>query len=164
MAVSSPLPDETETPQPTSVLFICNHNIIRSPMAEALTRSRFGNRIYCASAGVRMGEQDAFVGAVMEEMGIDIKKREPVAFDNLDDTWFDLIVTLSPTAHHLALEMEHVEANEVEYWPSADPTVVQGSREQRLDAYRDVRDRLLERIIDRFSSSSNLTEYGAVNG
>ena len=155
MAAPSPLPGETATPQPTSVLFLCNHNIIRSPMAEALTRSRFGNRIFCASAGVRTGEQDAFVAAVMEEMGIDIKGREPIAFDNLDDTWFDLIVTLSPTAHHLALEMEHVEANEVEYWPSADPTVVQGSRDQMLDAYRDVRDRLLERILERFSPPSN---------
>ena len=160
MAAASPLPDETETPQPTSVLFICNHNIIRSPMAEALTRSRFGNRIYCASAGVRTGTPDAFVGAVMEEMGIDLKDREPVAFDNLDDTWFDLIVTLSPTAHHLALEMEHVEANDVEYWPSADPTVVQGSRELMLEAYRDVRNRLLERIVERFGAPQN----SAVNG
>ena len=156
------LPHEkiAEKTQPTSVLFICNHNIIRSPMAEALTKARFGNRIYTTSAGVRTGTPDAFVGSVMQEVGIDIANRDPVAFDNLEDTWFDLIVTLSPTAHHLALEMEHVEANEVEYWPSADPTVVQGSREQMLDAYRDVRDRLLDRIVERFSQEAD----GAVNG
>ncbi|MDD9910388.1 MAG: protein-tyrosine-phosphatase [Ahrensia sp.] len=141
---------DTQLPQPTSVLFLCNHNIIRSPMAEAVTRARYGNRLFAASAGVRTGTQDAFVGAVMLEIGIDIVGREPVAIDTLDDTWFDLIVTLSPTAHHLALKMDHVEANEVEYWPSADPTVVQGSRDQRLAAYRDVRDRLFERIEERF--------------
>lgn len=140
---------------PTSVLFLCNHNIIRSPMAEAVTRARFGSRIFTASAGVRCGTPDPFVNAVMNELGIDMRNREPVALEDLEDTWFDLIVTLSPTAHHIALDMEHVEASQVDYWPSADPTVVQGSREQMLDAYRDVRDRLIERIEERFRLNSD---------
>ena len=122
-------------------------------MAEALTRLRFGRRIYAASAGVRTGQPDPFVGAVMAEKGLDLVGREPRALDELDDTFFDLIVTLSPTAHHVALEMEHVSADAVEYWPAADPTVVTGAREQRLDAYRDVRDRLERRIAERFGAA-----------
>jgi len=137
---------------PKSVLFVCNHNIIRSPMAEALTRSRYGNQMFVASAGVKTGTPDAFVDAVMNEMGIDLHERPPQALEDLDDTWFDVIITLSPTAHHVALDMHHVEADEVGYWPSADPTVVQGSRDQMLDAYRDVRDRLLENIVARFDT------------
>ena len=135
---------------PASVLFVCNHNIIRSPMAEALMRLHFGERAYVASAGVRTGQPDPFVGAVMEEKGIDLVGREPQSMEELDDTFFDLIVTLSPTAHHVALDMDRIQTDAVEYWPAADPTVVEGSREQRLDAYRDVRDRLEARILDRF--------------
>ena len=145
--------DDGRTFQPSSVLFLCNHNIIRSPMAEALTRAHFGQSIYTASAGIRIGTPDPFVEAVMDEINIDVHNREPQALDELDDGYFDLIVTLSPTAHHVALEMAHVEATHVDYWPAADPTVVQGSREQMLDAYRDVRDRLLERILERFGKN-----------
>ncbi len=137
----------------TSVLFLCNHNIIRSPMAEALTRLNFGQKLFCASAGVRTGSPDPFVGEVMNELGVNIRDREPVALEDLDDSWFDVIITLSPTAHHVALEMLHVEANEVLYWPSADPTVVQGSRDQVLEAYRDVRDRLLDNILKLFGDA-----------
>ena len=135
---------------PSSVLFVCNHNIIRSPMAEALTRQLFGEHIYVASAGVRTGQPDPFVGAVMAEKGLDLVGREPQAMEELDDSFFDLIITLSPTAHHIALAMEIIDADAVEYWPAADPTVVTGAREQRLDAYRDVRDRLEARIRERF--------------
>ena len=146
--------------RPSSVLYLCNHNIIRSPMAEALTRAHFGQTIYTASAGVRVGTPDPFVEVVMDELNIDIHNREPRSLEDLDDGYFDLIVTLSPTAHHVALEMAHVEATEVDYWPSADPTVVQGSREQMLDAYRDVRDRLLERILALFDDGSQSSWKG----
>ena len=145
--ISSPGPDR----QPSSVLYICNHNVIRSPMAEAITRARFGKQIYTASAGVRAGTPDPFVEFAMDELNIDVHNRQPKTMEDLDEGYFDLIVTLSPTAHHVALEMAHVDATDIEYWPAADPTVVQGSREQMLDAYRDVRDRLVERIKDRFS-------------
>ena len=138
--------------QPSSVLYLCNHNVIRSPMAEAMTRAYFGKTIYTASAGVHVGTPDPFVEAAMTELNIDIHNRQPQALEDLDDGYFDLIITLSPTAHHVALEMSHVSATDVLYWPSADPTVIQGSREQMLDAYRDVRDRLLERIQTQFSS------------
>ncbi|MEM1039343.1 MAG: low molecular weight phosphatase family protein [Pseudomonadota bacterium] len=143
---------ERTVADPKSVLFVCNHNIIRSPMAEALTRARYGNQMFVASAGVKTGTPDPFVDAVMEEAGIDLHERPPQALADLEDTWFDVIITLSPTAHHVALDMDYVEADEIGYWASADPTVAQGSREQRLDAYRDVRDRLLENIIARFGT------------
>ena len=145
----------TQMSRPSSVLFICNHNVIRSPMAEAITRTHFGSSIYSASAGVRAGTPDPFVEAAMDELNIDVHNRQPKTLEELDEGYFDLIVTLSPTAHHVALEMAHVDATEVEYWPSADPTVVQGSREQMLDAYRDVRDRLLDRIMERFGDNDS---------
>ena len=106
-----------------------------------------------ASAGVRKGELDPFAVAVLEEIGIDIAKHRPMTFEELDD-WeglnFDLIVTLSPEAHHKALELTRTLAADVEYWPTADPTAAEGSREQRLDAYREVRDQLVARIKERF--------------
>ena len=122
-------------------------------MAEALTRAHFGNSIYTASAGIRAGNPDPFVQTAMDEINIDVHNRQPKPLQELDEGYFDLIVTLSPTAHHIALEMSHVDATEVEYWPAADPTVVQGSREQVLEAYRDVRNRLQERILQRFGSA-----------
>lgn len=146
-APTLPEPDR----QPSSVLYICNHNVIRSPMAEAITRAQFGKKIYTASAGIRAGTPDPFVEFAMDELKIDVHNRQPKTLEDLDEGYFDLIVTLSPTAHHVALEMAHVDATDIEYWPSADPTVVQGSREQMLDAYRDVRDRLMDRIKSRFA-------------
>ena len=142
--------------RPGSVLFLCSHNVIRSPMAAAIAKVRFGKTIYTASAGVRAGRPDSFVTAVMNELDIDLSDHNPMALEDLDEGYFDLIITLSPTAHHIALEMAHVEATQVEYWPSADPTAVQGSREQMLDAYRDVRDRIGERISHRFNVSSEM--------
>ncbi len=150
MTDSSPaMPDKSDI---QSILFLCNHNIIRSPMAEALTRHYFGKTVYTASAGVNTGTPDPFVDAAMAERGIDLHNREPQALEHLEDTYFDVIVTLSPTAHHVALASGTISAGEVLYWASADPTVVQGSREQMLDAYRDVRDRLDDNIKALFNT------------
>ncbi|MEM8750714.1 MAG: low molecular weight phosphatase family protein [Pseudomonadota bacterium] len=147
--VEKPGNSESDKPGPvSSILYLCNHNAIRSPMAEIMTRDGYGRSIYVESAGVRTGENDGFVEAVLNELGLSLDGRSPQALEDLEDTYFDLIITLSPTAHHVALKMEYIEAGEVLYWPSADPTVVQGSRDQMLAAYRDVRDRLQERIED----------------
>ena len=137
--------------QLSSVLFVCNHNVIRSPMAEAITRSLFPRTIFTASAGVRTGDIDPFVAAVMAEWELDLSDHEPQTLEELDEGYFDLIVTLSPTAHHVALERAHIDAADIVYWPSADPTVVQGSRETVLAAYRDVRDRLKADILQALS-------------
>ena len=143
--------------QPLAVLFACGLNAIRSPMAAAMLRQILGRSIYVGSAGVRKGELDPFAVAVMEEIGVDISRHKPVTFEELDD-WeglnFDLIVTLAPEAHHRALELTRTLAAEVEYWPTPDPTVAEGTREQRLEAYRAVRDQLAQRIRQRFGPQS----------
>jgi protein-tyrosine-phosphatase len=141
---------------PPAVLFACGFNSVRSPMAAAIFRHLFGLTSYAGSAGVRRGDLDPFAIAVMDEIGLDIAKHQPMTFEELED-WegfnFDLIVTLTPEAHHRALELTRTIATEVEYWPTADPTVQDGSREQRLDAYRAVRDSLVRRIKGRFSAA-----------
>ena len=139
--------------RPQAVLFACGLNAVRSPMAAALLRQMLGGALYVGSAGVRKGELDPFASAVMDEIGIDINSHGPITFEELEDLEglnFDLIVTLSPEAHHKALELTRTLALEVEYWPTPDPTLVEGSREQRLDAYRAVRDQLIEKIRERF--------------
>jgi protein-tyrosine-phosphatase len=147
--------------RPQAVLFACGLNSVRSPMAAALFRHMFARSAYVASAGVRRGEPDAFAVAAMEEIGLDIAKHRPMTFEELED-WeglnFDLIVTLAPEAHHKALELTRTIAAEVEYWPTPDPTIVEGTREQRLDAYRDIRDQLTRRIRDRFAGASTGNE------
>jgi protein-tyrosine-phosphatase len=138
-----------------SVLFVCAHNAIRSPIAEALARHYFGKSIYVQSAGVRLGEADPFMVAVLDEVGIDASRHKPRTLVDLEE-WeglnFDLIVTLAPEAHHAALELTRTLAADVEYWPTPDPTLVQGSREQRLDAYRGVRDGLSDRVRARLKN------------
>jgi protein-tyrosine-phosphatase len=138
---------------PLAVLFACGLNSVRSPIAAALFQQIFGRAAYIGSAGVRKGELDPFAVAVMAEVGLDISRHKPVTFEELDE-WeglnFDLIVTLAPEAHHRALELTRTNAVDVEYWPTADPTVAEGSREQRLDAYRAVRDQILANIRQRF--------------
>ncbi len=136
---------------PGSVLFACAMNSIRSPMAEGFLKFLHGTRIYVDSAGMRAREVDAFAVAVMEEMGIDISRHAAKTFDDLEDDLFDIVVTLSPEAHHRALELTRTGAVEVEFWNTFDPSLVEGSREQRLDAYRQVRDRIFARIRARFA-------------
>ena len=140
--------------QPQSVLFACGQNIVRSPMAAALFKHLFGHVAYVGSAGVRTGELDPFAVAALEEVGLDISKHRPMTFEEVED-WeglnFDLIVTLSPEAHHKALELTRTLAADVEYWATPDPTDTEGSRDQRLDAYRAVRDMLVGRIKERFA-------------
>ncbi|MFO0988274.1 MAG: arsenate reductase ArsC [Alphaproteobacteria bacterium] len=137
-------------PGPHSVLFACTLNAVRSPMAEAILKHLRGKTIYVDSVGLKPSETDGFAIAVMDELGFDISKHKPKTFDQLEDSSFDLIVTLSPEAHHKALEWSRHMAAEVEYWPTFDATIVEGDRERRLEAYREVRDQLMKRIRERF--------------
>jgi protein-tyrosine-phosphatase len=142
------MPSEGDSaPRPSAVLFACTQNAVRSPMAEALARHYFGREIYFASAGLKRGELDPFAVAVMEELGVDISRHKPHSFEDLEDSNFDLIVTLSPESHHKALEFTRALAMDVVYWPTIDATAATGSREQILDAYRAVRDSLAKRIL-----------------
>lgn len=134
--------DSEKPGRPSSILFMCGLNAIRSPMAEALARSLLPRTVYVASAGVREGERDPFVDAVMEEAGLPLGKHRPKTLEDLEDDYFDLIITLAPEAHHTALDMAAAQAIDVTYWPTPDPSTVTGSRDSILGAYRDVRDRL----------------------
>jgi protein-tyrosine-phosphatase len=130
-------------------------------MAAGLLRQMFGTNLYVGSAGVQKGALDPFAVAAMEEIGIDISRHKPITFEELEDLEglnFDLIVTLSPPAHHKALELTRKVAAEVEYWPMLDPAVAEGNREQRLNAYRDVRDQLMARIRERFAQARGTNE------
>jgi protein-tyrosine-phosphatase len=140
-----------------AVLFVCSSNSVRSPMAAALFAQIFGRAIYVGSAGVRQGELDGFAVAIMAEIGLDISWHTPVTLEELAEDKglnFDLIVTLAPEAHHRALELARTSGVDVEYWPTADPSAVEGNREQRLGAYREVRDQVLARIRTRFLTRS----------
>jgi len=139
--------------RPQSVLFMCGQNVVRSVMAQALAKHLFGKSIYVASAGVIAGDADPLVTAVLDEIGLDVKKHRPQSVEDLEEyegLSFDLAITLSPDAHHRALELTRTNALGVEYWPTSDPSREAGNREQRLDAYRAVRDELEQRIRARF--------------
>jgi protein-tyrosine-phosphatase len=154
---SGMLSSQRTSPRPQSILFACTHNSVRSPMAEALGRHFFGRDIYFASVGVQCRELDAFAVAVMDEIGIDISDHKPCSFADLDDASFDLIITLSPEAHHTALEFTRMLATRVVYWPTLDPTAVQGTRDTILEAYRGVREGLqirIKELLDRHPMGS----------
>ena len=140
-----------------SVLFACSENALRSPMAEAIAKHHFGGRIYIDSVGVREGEIDPFAVEVLAEIGIDASRHVPKRMDDLLDTSFDLIVSLSPEAHHRSIELTRTSAAEVEYWNTLDPSLVEGNRDTRLDAYRALRDFLTERIGARLGEDASLS-------
>lgn len=135
---------------PSAVLFCCTMNAIRSPMAEGILKRLHGTRIYVDSVGVKAGAPDPFVVQVMEEIGIDVSRHRSKTFEELEDDSFDVVVSLSPEAQHKAVELTRTNACDVEFWPTFDPTLVEGSRDSRLDAYRQVRDELMRRIRQRF--------------
>ena len=135
---------------PGSVLFACSQNAIRSPMAENILRFLHGRRIFVQSAGVRGSEIDPFAVEVMDEIGIDVSRHRSRSFEQLDDDYFDLVISLSPEAQHRAVELTRHSHCELEFWHMPDPSVVEGTREMRLDAYRSLRDLLMRRIRQRF--------------
>jgi protein-tyrosine-phosphatase len=148
MAVHGPNGEEL----PDAVLFSCSMNAIRSPMAAALMKHLFGARVYVESCGVKAGVLDPLAVEVMEEIGIDLSHLHPKTFETLADTSFELIITLSPQARHKALELTRTMAVEVEYWKVPDPSAFDGSREQRLAAYREARDTILRFLKERFAA------------
>lgn len=137
---------------PSAVLFACTHNAVRSPMAEGILKHLCGRNIYVDSVGARPGELDPFAVQVMDEIGVDIARHRPKAFDDLEDDSFDLIISLSPEAQHKAVDLTRTMACDVVFWRTFDPSIVEGSRDMRLDAYRQVRDQLIERIKAHFAT------------
>ena len=121
-------------------------------MAEGLLKHLLGHRVYVDSVGVRAGEIDPFAVVVMEEIGIDVSKHRSKSFDDLEDTSYDLIISLSPEAQHSAVELTRTMACDVEFWRILDPSLIEGSRETRLSVYREIRDQLQRRIQERFTA------------
>jgi protein-tyrosine-phosphatase len=146
----------TKTNLPKSILFMCGQNAIRSPLAEVITRAIVPKDVFVASAGVSTGQRDPFVDVVLNEKNLSLGKQIPQTLDDLEDVFFDLIITLSPEAHHAALELTRTMPVEVEYWPTFDPSGEGETREQKIDAYRAVRDALERRIGERFGSNELL--------
>ncbi len=138
---------------PSAILFACTQNAIRSPMAAALMHRHLGHKIYVASAGVMAGDPDPFVGAIMDEIGLDLTRHRPHSFDDLADSAFDLVITLSPEAQKFAEDIAKTTAIKVEHWSIIDPSTEQGNRAQKLEAYRNVRDDLAKRIKARFEDA-----------
>ncbi len=139
---------------PSAVLFACTHNALRSPMAAGLMKHFHGRHVWVQSVGVRKGELDPFAVQVMDEIGIDISTHKPSRFEDLEDSFFDLVISLSPEAQHHAVEMTRNMACDVMFWPTLDPSLIDGSRESRLEEYRAVRDQLTRRILQRFPLTS----------
>jgi protein-tyrosine-phosphatase len=158
------MPADASPPPPGAVLFACNFNQVRSPMAEALLKRLVGDRVYVDSCGLKpppprydeIADEDVpagadpFVEVVMAELGCDLARHRPKTFGDLEDSSFDLVVSLTPEAQHRAVELARGRAADIEYWPTFDPTLTEGSREARLAAYREVRDALARRIAERF--------------
>jgi protein-tyrosine-phosphatase len=141
---------------PGAVLFACSRNALRSPMAEAMLKHLQGHRVFVDSVGVRAGELDPFGIEVMAEMGLDISGHRAKSFDDLEGTSFDLIISLTPEAHHRAVELTRSAAVDIEYWPTLDPSVLEGNRDALLAGYREIRDMLWQRIRERFSGDSRV--------
>lgn len=143
-------------PNPTSVLFCCDYNAVRSPMAEGLMKKYYGTRIFVQSAGVKNDlDIDGFTISVCSEIGVALDRHRVRTFHQMEE-WgdkidaYDLVVALSPSAQRQALEYTRHHALEVEYWPTFDPTGLGETREDKLAAYRQTRDQIERRIRDRF--------------
>lgn len=142
---------------PGAVLFACNFNRVRSPMALALLRMTHGRTVFVDSCGLRPergGDIDPFAASVLDEIGADLVGHKAKSFDDLEDGSFDLVISLTPEAQHRAVELARGRAVDIEYWPIPDPTLTTGSREAMLDAYRMTRDVLLAKIYARFGKPS----------
>ena len=143
-------------PLPHSVLFCCDHNAVRSPMAEGLMKKFYGQDVYVQSAGVHNDrEVDGFAVSVCEELGVELSRHRSRSFEEMqqwgdDLSGFDLVIALSPASQRLALDMTRLFHLEVEYWPIMDPTGIGEGREAKLMAYRQSRDQIVERMIARF--------------
>lgn len=151
-------PAEAPGPFPQSVLFCCDHNAVRSPMAEAMMKKFYGQRAYVQSAGVRNDlEIDGFSIAVCQEIGVELARHRARSFDEMQE-WgdnlgqFDLIVALSPASQRRALDLTRHYHLKVEYWPILDPTALGQTREEKLAAYRQARDQIREKMTARFGS------------
>ena len=151
-------------PLPGSVLFCCDMNSVRSPFAEAMMKKLHGERVFVQSAGVRHEiEVDPFMVEVAREIGVDMSRHRAKSFDEMEE-WgdemgaFDMIVALSPAAQRRALEYTRLFSIEVLYWPTLDPTGIAEQRERKLEAYRQARDQIVNKIVATFGPGESAGE------
>ena len=141
---------------PRSILFCCDHNAVRSPMAEGLMKKLHGNRVYVQSAGVKHDQDvDPFAVAVCEEIDVKLESHQVRSFEELASLGdqidsYETVVALSPAARHAALELTRWYAIDVRFWPIMDPTGIGDTRERKLAAYRETRDQIIARIREEF--------------
>ena len=140
---------------PSSLLFCCTMNEVRSPMAEGIMKRFHGKRVFVQSVGVHAGKLDPFMVEVMAEIGVDMSKHKPKTFDALEDESFDQVIALSPHAQHKAVDLVRYMHCDVRFWNTFDPTLAEGTRETRLTAYRQVRNQLQQKILDLFPPGSD---------
>ncbi len=149
---------------PQSVLFCCDYNAVRSPMAEGLMKKLYGQDVYVQSVGVRNEQEiDGFSVTVCGELGVELSRHRSRTFDEMQDwgddlSGFDLVIALSPASQRKALDLTRVYHLEVEYWPILDPTGLGTRRDEKLTAYRQARDQILERMVDRFGPPTHDAE------
>ncbi|WP_147124181.1 low molecular weight phosphatase family protein [Shimia ponticola] len=143
-------------PLPQSVLFCCDHNAVRSPMAEGIMKKLYGMETYVQSAGVRNDlEIDGFSIAVCQEIDVELQRHRSRSFDEMEE-WgddlssFDVVIALSPASQRRALELTRYYSLTVEYWPILDPTGLGESRADRLVSYRQARDQIIGRLQDKW--------------
>ena len=156
--------------RPAAVLFCCDHNAVRSPMAEGLMKKLYGQRAYVQSAGVKNDmEVDGFSIAVCKELGIELSRHRSRSFEEMkeygdDLSGFDLVVALSPASRKQALDLTRHYHLDVEYWPIMDPTGIGETREAKLTAYRQTRDQIRAKMIERFGEPRVAGAAGAAGG
>jgi protein-tyrosine-phosphatase len=134
-----------------SLLFVCNYNSVRSPIAECLAKDIFGDRVFIDSIGIQeeLLEINPFAISVMEEAGLILLNHKPKHFEDLNDTSFDLIICLSAEAEEKMKSLTRGYDIKIELWETDDPSGVKGNRENIMSAFREMRDELKTRIEER---------------
>jgi len=140
----------SEENMPSSVLFVCNMNQIRSPIAEFLTRDIYGSKIYAQSAGIYIGDSDPFMHSVMEERKIDSTSHEPESLEQLEDSFVDLVIMLTTQAKDACEDFFKGQSVTLEFWDTENPSIAVGNRQSVLAAYRQTRIELEDKIRKRF--------------
>ena len=135
-----------------SVLFCCTYNAVRSPMAEGIMKKLYGENIFVDSVGVHAGRSDPFIIEVMKEIEVDISNHKPKSFEHLSGQSFDYVISLSPNAQHKAVDLTRYMSCELLFWNTFNPTYIEGSRDIKVNAYRNVRNDLDRQIFSYFDN------------
>jgi arsenate reductase len=124
------------------ILFLCVANSARSQMAEGLARARFGETVNVQSAGSQPSRVSPLAIRALAEIGIDITRHRSKAVSEIDPAAVDLVITLC------AEEVCPVFLGKAKrlHWPLPDPAAAEGTGEERLARFREVRDELMRRI------------------